>query len=443
VRVTYYGQACTLIEVAGRRILTDPWLTEGAYFSTWFHTPLLSDVQVSTATLAGEKIDYVFLSHEHPDHLDPATLQQLAGDVPIIICRFRTRRFRQHLERLGFPNIRELESGQATDLGDGLKVTVFRTAEYVNDSALLVEGEGLHVFNETDCKLPYESLERIAAAGIDIGFYMFSGAIWFPMMYDYPDEVMRDRVRRRRATLLKSFVQRVKLTRPRFAVPSSGPCMVLDAEKLWLNDPDMGIFIDPREAVSATAAANLPARALPMTAGDVWDSATGFERRSPNAIEMDRGQYIEDAARRMAPTIQQWRASEAPAAHDLSERLEEYFGTRVSALSESVRRRIGAKLAIVVSGPQGGAWTVDFNGPGPTFVRQGLAADWSYKIDVEDKIIYPFVSGTMDFLEDLFLSFRVRLARRPDRYNDPLYNFIYDPDPRRLENWYDSVPSTG
>src|SRR5712692_7706565 len=139
MKVTYYGQACTLIEVAGRRILTDPWLTEGAYFGTWFHTHLLSDAQVSPATLAGEGIDYLFLSHEHPDHVDPATLRLFAPDLPIIICKFPTPRFRQHLERLGLRNIREVESGETTDLGDGLKLSVFRSAEYINDSALLIE----------------------------------------------------------------------------------------------------------------------------------------------------------------------------------------------------------------------------------------------------------------------------------------------------------------
>ena len=41
MRVTYYGQACTLVEAAGKKILTDPWLTEGAYFGTWFHTHIL------------------------------------------------------------------------------------------------------------------------------------------------------------------------------------------------------------------------------------------------------------------------------------------------------------------------------------------------------------------------------------------------------------------
>src|SRR5207249_5192663 len=98
-----------------------------------------------------------------------------------------------------------------------------------------VEGEGSKLLNETDCKLSYADLERLGQQGIDIGFYMFSGANWYPMMYDYPEHIQLELVSRRRRSLLRSMVQRVKLTRPRVAVPSAGPCMVLDPERLWLN----------------------------------------------------------------------------------------------------------------------------------------------------------------------------------------------------------------
>src|SRR6476659_7657079 len=100
MRVTYYGQACTLIEAAGRKILVDPWLTEGAYFGTWFHTHLLSDVGVSPAVLPRD-LDYLFLSHEHQDHVDPETIKHLPADVPVLICKFPSDRFKRYLQSLG------------------------------------------------------------------------------------------------------------------------------------------------------------------------------------------------------------------------------------------------------------------------------------------------------------------------------------------------------
>src|SRR5581483_6727580 len=216
MRVTYLGQACVLIEVAGKKILTDPWLTEGAYFGTWFHSHILADAGITPETCP-KNLDALFLSHEHEDHLDPDTLRHFSRDTPVLICRFTTPKFRNYLQSLGLCNIREVPPGSSVSLGEGVRLTIFGTAEYTNDSALLVEGEDCKVFNETDCKLSYPDLERVRDLGIDIGFYMFSGANWYPMLYDYPDEVERDLVRRRRRALLRSLVQRVKITRPRFA----------------------------------------------------------------------------------------------------------------------------------------------------------------------------------------------------------------------------------
>jgi UDP-MurNAc hydroxylase len=435
MRVTYYGQACILVEAGGKKILTDPWLTEGAYQGTWFHTHLLADAGVTPETFPKD-IDYLFLSHEHRDHLDPATLEHFSRKIPVLICRFATKKFRGYLEQLGFRNIREVESGEQLDLGEGVAATIFGTAEYTNDSAILLEHDGVRVFNETDCKLGYSHLERIGQRGVDIGFYMFSGANWFPMMYDYPEETMLELVRRRRRALLRSLVQRVKLTRPRVAVPAAGPCTVLDPEMLWLNSEERGIFIDPEAAIRELRAANLPSMPLYMAATDAWDSHAGFEPRAPASFRWPRADYIRSAAERMAPSIAAARAAEASAPDNLPKLLNEHFNALVGEQTPEVRKRINAKLALAVRGPRGGAWTVDFTAEGPEYVREGLSPDWTYKIEVEDKLISPFVTGQEPFFEDLLLSLRFCSSRRPDQYNEPLYHFLYEPDPEKLHNWY-------
>lgn len=435
MKVTYYGQACTLIEAGGLKLLTDPWLTEGAYQGTWFHTHVLADAGVTPESFPRD-IDYLFLSHEHQDHLDVATLKHFRKDIPLLICRFATPKFKHYLESLGFTDIRELQSGQRVTFPGDVFVTVFGTVEYTNDSAILVEHAGVRVFNETDCKLAFSDLEKLGQLGIDVGFFMFSGANWYPTMYDYPEEVMLELVSRRRKALLRSLVQRVKVTKPRFAVPAAGPCMVLDPELLWLNDEKLGIFIDPELAVDELRGSNLRSEALYMVATDVWDSTSGLEPRAPDCMRVPRQEYIRSASERVAPQIAAARAAEPPAHPDLAKCLVNHFNRHVAAQSALVRRRINAKLALKVDGPRGGEWTVDFSAPGPDFVRDTLLPDWTYKIEVADKLISPFVTGEEPFLEDLLLSLRFRCARRPDSFNEPLYHFLYEPDPEKLHNWY-------
>jgi UDP-MurNAc hydroxylase len=435
VRVTYFGQACTLIEAVGRKILTDPWLTEGAYLGTWFHTHLLAEAGVTPETFPKD-IDFLFLSHEHQDHVDPASLKHLPADIPVLICKFVTPKFRRYLEGLGLRNIREVPSGEKLELGDGVAITILATAEYTNDSSLLVEGDGCRLLNETDCKLSYDDLQRLGQQGIDIGFYMFSGANWYPMMYHYPEDVHKELIRRRRRSLLRSLIQRVKATRPRIAIPAAGPVTVLEPDLLWLNSEERGIFIDPEEAVAALNAARLSVEPLYMAASDVWDSHSGVDHRAPASFRIPRQEYIHAASERMAQQIRALQAVEPPASSDLPQRLVNYFNTIVAAQTPLTRRRINAKLALVVTGPHGGTWSVDFTSPGPEYVHEGLPADWTYKIEVEDKLLYPFLTGQEPFFEHLLLSLRVRLTRRPDEYNEPLYHFLYEPDPEKLHNWY-------
>ncbi len=435
MRVTYYGQACTLTQAGDLKILTDPWLTEGAYQGTWFHTHVLADAGVTPESLPKD-LDYLFLSHEHQDHMDVATLNHFPANLPILICQFPSSKFRNFLQGLGFTNIRELASGERTHLGDGVYATIYGTVEYTNDSAILLEHDGVRLFNETDCKLSYGHLQKIGQLGIDIGFFMFSGANWYPIMYDYPPDTMLELVRRRRKSLLESFVRRVKLTKPRFAVPAAGPCTILDPQMLWLNEEDRGIFIDPAIAIEQLRRANLPSEPLYMAVSDVWDSQAGFDPHAPAPLRVPRRDYLHDAAERMAPRIAAFHAAEPPAHPDLHEHFFRYFNSLVAAQSQLVRERINAKLAFSITGARPGEWTIDFTATGPDFVRQGILPDWTYKIEVEDKLISPFVSGDEPFFEDLMLSLRFRCARRPDTFNEPLYHFLYDPDPDRLHNWY-------
>ena len=175
-----------------------------------------------------------------------------------------------------------------------------------------------------------------------------------------------------------------------------------------------------------------------MAATDIWDNCSGMERYAPEIFHMPRQDYIRKASQLLAPKIRADQAAEPPAGSDLPERLASHFNALVSAQTRAVRKRINAKLALVVTGCHSGAWTVDFTSKECSYVREGLVSDWTYKIETEDKLLYPFLTGERQFFEHLLLSLRVRLARRPDEYNEPLYHFLYDPDPERLHNWYAS-----
>ena len=77
LRVTWIGHASTLVEIDGRRVLTDPIWSDRCSPSTLvgpkrFHLPPLPLEELPP-------IDAVVISHDHYDHLDMATVRTLAA----------------------------------------------------------------------------------------------------------------------------------------------------------------------------------------------------------------------------------------------------------------------------------------------------------------------------------------------------------------------------
>ena len=113
LRVTWLGHSTALIEIEGRRFLTDPVWNNASPgpvgVSRFYDVPLpLSEVP---------DLDAVILTHDHYDHLDYRTVQALAPRVPRWIAPLGVG---AHLERWGIPadRITELDWWEDTAVGD-------------------------------------------------------------------------------------------------------------------------------------------------------------------------------------------------------------------------------------------------------------------------------------------------------------------------------------
>lgn len=109
LRLTWIGHSTVLLEVGGRRFLTDPFLRD--------RLGPLRRRGGSVDLAAIGRIDAVLLSHAHPDHFDRRSLQGLEGH-PLLIVPTGLARV---VERMGFA-ARELAADERTDIG-GVGVT--------------------------------------------------------------------------------------------------------------------------------------------------------------------------------------------------------------------------------------------------------------------------------------------------------------------------------
>ncbi|MBU6462888.1 MAG: MBL fold metallo-hydrolase [Proteobacteria bacterium] len=241
MKITHLASATELIEANGVKILTDPWLVDGAFYGTWCHYP---PVDLSRINL--HDIDYIYVSHIHPDHFDPATLAMLPNKVPVLMHRYERPFLRLNVERLGFDVI-EVPHGEPFDLGHGVTIEVYgadncdpaicgkmfgcvpdKPKGSLQLDSLCVVTDGIFTLvNTNDCPYEISSATLRTVKGrhpnIDFALIGYSSASLYPhCMADYDSEQMErgKSVARRRGLI--SGLQSLRTLKPRFFMPFAG-----------------------------------------------------------------------------------------------------------------------------------------------------------------------------------------------------------------------------
>lgn len=117
--LVWFGHSSYFMQIAGKRILVDPVLY-GSSSPVPGGGKSFNGTDIYTAADFPE-IDYLFISHDHYDHLDYETMIHLKSKVKKVICGLGVG---EHLEHWGYPveNIIEKDWNQEVNLGDGFVV---------------------------------------------------------------------------------------------------------------------------------------------------------------------------------------------------------------------------------------------------------------------------------------------------------------------------------
>jgi len=409
MKVTYVGHACMMMEAGGTRILMDPWLTDPTYHGTWWHYPPL---EMGPRDLP--KIDYLYVSHEHLDHFDPPTLRQLDKDIHVIIANFKRKRLRERLSAIGFRRITEIDFGQEFRLnGSGFTVRLIPPDRAWDDSAILIKDGSTTVLNVNDCHLDDATLERLGTQErIDLAFLTFTGASQYPGCFEFPLASKIERWRASKASHIDEFVHWAKLLRVKRAVPAAGNFALLAPDQLYLNTP---YYVStPQEAIDQLAVDAPEVEGLQMNPGDVWEADGKLTRLRPPPDWSRRMEHIEELSCQHAGHIAEVFASEGAPPPDLYDQFHSYFTGLLSA-DPAIAKRINIVTWWVVDGPHGGDWVIDFTRD-RDWVRRGVPTNWNKRLTFPARLLTQGLGGD-GVWDDLILSFRVRLARNPDRFN--------------------------
>lgn len=128
------GNATAIVFDGKPLLATDPWIAGDAYFGSW-GTRYAIPAEQQSHVLACE---YCWLSHGHPDHINAASLDLLAGKT-LLLPDHDGARMQKDLRQMGF-NVRILRDREWVQLSP--RVKVLSIADYHQDGILLIDVNG-------------------------------------------------------------------------------------------------------------------------------------------------------------------------------------------------------------------------------------------------------------------------------------------------------------
>lgn len=427
MRATSIGHAGILIETDAGTIVCDPWFLP-AFFGSWFVFP--RNDQLGPELMAKiENPDFLYISHIHADHLDePWLIDHVNRDTTVLLPGYPTRELERRLRNLGFARFIRTKDGELTDLGDGLQVAIHVETAIADgpggDSALVVL-DGKHVLvNQNDCRTT--DLAALNKHGrVDLHFLQFSGAIWYPMVYDETPERMRELVDAKVDSQLTRAMRYVEVVDARYVVPCAGPPAFLDDDLFGFNIirgdelsifPDQRVFLDRLAASNRAGIMNVPGTSMEVT-------ADGIEVTHPmsdvdvQAIFEHKEQYLRAYQADWKDWLTALKSTWIPARADLLDRLKAWWEP-LMAVAPKLRAGIGAGVLL-----RTGDLDVYLDMPAGE-VRRWDGEAYHYRFDIPRELVETVAAEeAVDWSNALFLSCRFS-ASREGPYNEYVYNFF-------------------
>ncbi|MDC0580886.1 MBL fold metallo-hydrolase [Amylibacter sp.] len=317
MKVTKLGSATVFIETEDLKILCDPWLVDGIYHGSWCNYP-----PVDIESYNFSDLDFVYVSHIHPDHFDPKTLSRISKNVPILVHNYHKKFLKINIERLGFSVI-ELDNGIPCKLSENTKFTIFAaddcdpticgrmfgciTSEIKGSmqlDSLCVVDDGNHILvNTNDCpygiakhllkkiKLKYET--------IDFALVGYTSASLYPhCMIDYDQTKMQLSKAKTMEIGLTSGFETLKVLRPKYFLPFAGTYIIGGKYHYKNKDIPLPEIQDAAsELESRLKLIDLQSKAVLLNNGEYFDLVSSEQSSIYTPINVNkRNLYIKNVA---------------------------------------------------------------------------------------------------------------------------------------------------
>ena len=245
MKITQLNSASNMIEDSVNgcsvKILCDPWLKDEEYLGSWAMYP-----QYNFKAENFSDLDFIYISHIHPDHSSANTLSKLDKKIPVLIHNFPEKFLKDKIENLGFKTI-ELEHGMRTRLknnihvnimaadncdpnvcgkimGCGLSEVRFQTTQI--DTMAVFDNGNQVIVNTNDC--PFDIAKNTASIiksvyqKIDALLLGYVAASSWPHCYNLSESKKEEEARKKQDAKLQTAKKYIELLQPKYYIPFAG-----------------------------------------------------------------------------------------------------------------------------------------------------------------------------------------------------------------------------
>lgn len=267
----------------GLRLVCDPWLEGQVFNNGW---ALISSTKFTYSDFAG--VDYIWFSHEHPDHFTPPNIKKIPEHVrrsiTVLFQKTKDQRVVNFCRQAGF-NVIELVDWQRVEIKPGIFLTC---KTFDHDSFSFIETPERTYLNLNDC-VPddppafYSAVARRLGRSVDVLLTQFSYATWVGNPGDLAN------MRRAAAVKREAIDLQLQIFRPKFFIPF--------ASFVWFCRPDnfhLNAGVNTISDIFASHRDPVP-QCVVLYPGDLWNVGGSF----PSEDNVQR--YMADLAAHQEP----------------------------------------------------------------------------------------------------------------------------------------------
>ena len=215
--IRFFNHAFLKVSGEGFSFCTDPWAIGPAFNTGWWLKHKTKEDWLENLNNS----NFIYISHNHPDHLHPLTLSKVNKEIPIIVPNFNEDSAGKYIDELGFKNVIRLNfDTEYSYENTNLIISLFKSGDFREDSGIYFSNGNFKGLLSVDSNmLNFDRYPKVDFYGGSFA----GGASGYPLMFDNYEKDAQYKISKKEKNFLrKRKFEQLKIIKPYYFLPYAG-----------------------------------------------------------------------------------------------------------------------------------------------------------------------------------------------------------------------------